>query len=286
MAKEKSKLEFLYAGDIWAALWGNDYAKPLAYTISHAVAKSDAVFTTKEYVFLKYKPFRSKLMFNSIIKYEKDKNLFLSIFPFCEGVENELVFCDMLGCEEDNIEGYVKLQKNDAVPMWMFNPLYLQQQEQLSQCVGAHNKNQKFMIFGIGRDIIKTPPRSIKIYTGKEDYETALKEFLTANPDKSEDDFPLMEDADASHMSFINMVKCDDAYAFSSDIYSISEFKYRGERFYCMEIRVLCYSDENREDETGLRINLCANKKQLGEYTPQIGDNISGIMQLNAYLSE
>ena len=220
------------------------------------------------------------------MKHEKDANLFLSIFPFCQGVENELVFCDMLGSDEDNIEGYVKLRKNDAAPMWMFNPLYLRQQEQLSQRVGEQNGGQKFMIFGIGWDIIKTPPRSIKIYEGEKDYDFALQEFLQANPDKTEDDFPLLKEADASHMNFIGVVQCDDAYEFSSDIYSISEFKYQGTKYYCMEIAVLRYSGEHAEDERDMRVMLYANKELMGEYKPQVGDNISGIMQLNAYLCE
>ena len=97
------------------------------------------------------------------------------------------------------------------------------------------------MIFGIGWDIIKTPPRSIKIYEGEKDYDFALQEFLQANPDKTEDDFPLLKEADASHMNFIGVVQCDDAYEFSSDIYSISEFKYQGTKYYCMEIAVLRY---------------------------------------------
>ncbi|MEE6208262.1 MAG: hypothetical protein VZR95_09445 [Alphaproteobacteria bacterium] len=286
MEKDKSKPEFLYAGDIWSALWGNDYTKPLAYTISHAVAKSDMTFTTNEYSFWEYKPFRSMFMFNSIMKHEENANLFLSIYPFCKGVENELSFCDVLESSEDNTEGYVLLQKNNAVPMWMFNPLYLKQQKQLLQHLDEHNERQKFMIFGIGWDIIKTPPRSIKIYEGKNDYKVALQEFLRANPDKSEDDFPLIKTADASHMNFIGVMQCDDAYEFSSDIYSISEFKYHGTMFYCLEIAVLRYSGEHAEDEKGLRLKLYANKELLGAYKPQIGDNISGIMQLNAYLCD
>lgn len=286
MKKDKTKLEFLYAGDIWSALWGEKRSKQLAKTIMHAVTKSKPVFSIKDFTFSEYKTTSSQMAFESILKHTKEANQLYSLFPFCKGAENELVFCDILGCEEDNIEGYVKLQKNDAAAIWMYNPLYRQQLDRLSESVGAHNGNQKFMVAGIGWDIIKTPPQSIKIYTGKGDYETALKEFLTANPDKSEDDFPLMEDADASHMNYIDVVKCDDAYAFSSDIYSISEFKCLGTKFYCMEIRVLRYSDENREDETGLRINLYVNKKLLGDYKPQVGDNISGVMQLTAYLPD
>lgn len=286
MKENKSELEFLYAGDIWYALWGSDYPKPLADTISDAVAKSDVTFMAGDYSFWEYKPHNSMIMFNSVMKHEKKTNFFSSIYPFCRGEENELVFCDMHGSEEGDIEGYIKLRKNNAAPIWMFNPLYFKQQKLLSQRVGEHNGNQKFMVYGIGWDIIKTPQRSIKIYEGEGDYEVALQKFLRENPGKTEDDFPLVKKADASHMNFIDVVKCDDAYGFSSDIYSISEFKYNGTKFYCMEIAVLLYSDEQVKDERGLRIKLYANKKLMGEYKPQVGDNISGVMQLCAYLCE
>lgn len=241
MNKEKSELEFLYSGDIWSAFWGDKFAKYLGKAISYTVHKGKPFFVTTDFSFLEYTDKDSLIRFNGIIKHENDKNLLLSVFPYCIGAENEVVLRDMSGCEEDNIEGYVKLQKHNAAPMWMFNPLYRQQLDSLSKNIGT---KQKFQIAGIGWNIEKTE---------------------TPN----------------THMLFVS--GCDDAYEFSSDIFSITEFKFQGVKFYCLEIEVLQFSDEQTKDENGLKIKLYVNKQLLGKYKPQVGDNIRGLMQLTSY---
>ena len=92
-----------------------------------------------------------------------------------------------------------------------------------------------------------------------------------------------IEKTETPHTHALIVSKCDDAYEFSSDIYSIKEFKFHGVKFYCFEIEVLQFSDEQTQDEKGLKIKLYANKKLLGKYKPQVGDNISGLMQLTGY---
>ena len=47
--------------------------------------------------------------------------------------------------------------------------------------------------------------------------------------------------------------------------------------------RGIAFSDEQGNDEKGLKIKLYVNKKLLGKYKSQVGDNISGLMQLTAY---
>ena len=243
MKKDKSKLEFLYAGDIWSALFGEKYTKYIAKIVANILSKGKPFFVTSDFSFLEYTHKDSLIKCNSALKHEKDKNLLYSIFPHCEGAENEVVLCDIIGCEEDdNIEGYIKLQKNNAAPMWMFNSLYRQQLEELSKNIG---KKQTFQIAGIGWDIEKT-------------------------------------ETPHTHALLVSKT-CDDAYEFSSDIFSITEFKFQGMKFYCFEIEVLQFSDEQYKDEKGLKIKLYANKKLLGKYKPQVGDNINGLMQLTAY---
>lgn len=242
MEKDKSNLEFLYSGDIWSALWGDNFAKHLAKAISYTVHKGKPFFVTTDFSFIEYTYKNSLIKFNGIIKHENDKNFIISLFPYCIGAENEVVLSDMSGCEEDNIEGYIKLQKNNAAPMWMFNPLYRQQSEMLSKNIG---KKQTFQIAGIGWNIEKT--------------ETPYTHALIVSK------------------------FCDDAYEFSSDIFSITEFKFHGVKFYCFEIEVLQFSDEQTKDETGLKIKLYVNKQLLGKYKPQVGDNIRGLMQLTSY---
>lgn len=241
MKKDKSELEFLYAGDIWSAFWGEECSKHIGKAIVNTVSKGKPFFATTDFSFIEYSCKNSLIRFNSVIKREKDKNLLYSIFPHCKGVENEVFLCDMIGCEEDNIEGYIKLQKNNATPMWMFNPLYRQQMEGLSKNIG---KKQTFQIAGIGWDIEKT-------------------------------------ETPHTHALIVSKL-CDDAYEFSSDIFSIAEFKLHGVKFYCFEIEVLQFSDKQTKDEKGLKIKLYANKKLLGKYKPQVGDNINGLMQLTA----
>ena len=193
------------------------------------------------------------IAFNSILKHEKGQNLFYSLFACCEGAKNELVLCNINGCEEDNIEGYVELQKNTAAKMWMYNPYYRKQLDDLLLHINSHNNKLVFCVAGIGWDVIKTPQYSIKFYNGDKEYEAALSEFLLANPDKTEDDF-LREKADASHASLLTVTDCEDAYYFSSDIYSIKEFKCDGTKFYCFEIEVLQFSDEQFKDENGMHV--------------------------------
>ena len=66
---------------------------------------------TSDFSFLEYICKNSLIGFNSILKHENDKNLLYSIFSYCEGTENEVVLRDVYGCEEDNIEGYIEVQK-------------------------------------------------------------------------------------------------------------------------------------------------------------------------------
>ena len=110
MEKDKSTLEFLYAGDIWPVLWGDKWTKHIGTPIVKTMQKGKPFFVTQDFSFLEYSYKNSLIKFNSVLKHEKDKNLLYSIFPHCEGAENDVVLCDMIGCD-DNIEGYIKLQK-------------------------------------------------------------------------------------------------------------------------------------------------------------------------------
>lgn len=283
MVKKEEKPEFLYAGDIWRALWGEKFPRMLGYSLSHTIGEGLPYFTHKEFSFWEYRPWRSLIAFELVLKHEEKQNAVWSFFAFCQGYENDLVLTDVLSTAEDQItEGYIKLRKNKAAAMWMFNPLYGQQASALLSRVGEQNGAQKFFVAGIGWNIEKTPEEKQQISSGPL-YESELRIFLKNNPDKTPKDFPHVT-LDIGHTNSLFVTEeCQDAYNFSADIRAIKKFSCRFTKFYCLEIEVLNYSDEKFMNKDGMIINLYVNKKSLGDYKPQVGDNICGLMQLTAY---
>ncbi len=281
--------DFLYYGDMWEALLGEDRGKSLSKIIVETTHYGKAVAAAGDFSFLEYKPKNSLIAFEAVIGQTDGQNSLYSIFPVLPGYPNRLIFNDVQAMDEDNAEGHILLSKGNAAPMWMFNPLFGQQYEKLRQNVGADKGKQRFMLAGLGWNIEKMSETIIKFEDGAY-YEDLLQEFLRENPGKSKDDFPYAE-LDISRGSVLLSQKYVDMYEFASDIYGIEEFKYAGETFYRLVIRVLQGSEDeeerdedDEEEENCLSVYLYVNKKELGKYVPKIGDHISGFMQLNAYI--
>ncbi len=274
-------IEFLYHGDIWEALFGKECSKYVPRIISHGIRKASAVYASDDYNFFEYRPEKSLISYIYIIKCEGGMNSFYSGFPFLKGLENNLVFCDTHNGEDDDpMEGYVLLKKGNAAPMWMYNPLYAQQKALFKELFCKGDQLQPFCIAGIGWNIEKRTDTHVQINEGTL-YENALRDFLKENPDKIADDFPYVT-LNARHLNCLFAIQYEDAYEFASDILAIKKFKYYGLKFYCLEIEVLIGADETKQ---GMKVNLYVNKKSLGDYVPQIGDNILGLMQLTAYIN-
>jgi len=281
MTKSEDNLDFLYYGDIWQALLGNKQHNLLPKIICEGIQKGSVIKAVQNFSFLEYRPRKSLISYITIIQHTIDKNIFYSGFPFLTGLENDLICYETRNESVDDVEGYVLLKKGDAAEMWMYNPLYGQQKDLLQSVSGKNKKEQKFYIAGIGWNIKKNIDSLIKINEGPT-YELLLKEFLDNNPDKTKDDFPYAE-FDTSHISLLAARDCADMYEFASDIFNITTFKYYGLEFYCFEIEVLRETDDSG---AGMRVNLYVNKNSLGNYKPQIGDNIMGFMQLTAYINQ
>lgn len=280
---EKEKLEFLYGGDVWQALWGKSPKEQVCKTIVKSIHYGTPVAALGDYSFFEYKPKKSQIAFETIIKGENNKLFYQSSFPFLPGVENELYFCDMFDWDEDGVEGYIQLRKGDARAMWMFNPLFGQQLHLLKQSLGENKGKQKFMIAGLGWDISPMPETITEIDSGAY-YDSALENFLLQNQDKTKKDFPTAK-LDMSHTNSLFAKDCEDAYEFTSDIYDIQTFSCLENKIYCLKIKVL-QGCENIESEDGLTVNLYVNEKWFDNYTPKIGDNIYGLMQLTAYIED
>ena len=107
-----------------------------------------------------------------------------------------------------------------------------------------------------------------------------MNKFLKNNPDKTKVDFPYAE-FDASYLTMlVPSGKYEDVYQFSANIGDVSRFTFLGMNFYCLETAFL---DVHRENG-GMKTNLFVNEKLLNGYEPKTGDNVQGVVQLNAFI--
>lgn len=276
---QQDEIDFLYLGDVWHALLGDAQEKVHPNIIYDGIAKGVPFYATKEYSFFKHRPKSSLISCITVLKHEDNRNLFYSEFAFLKGAKNNLLFLEARGRKiSDVAEGYILLQKGCAQAMWAFNPLYAQQKAKLLEHSPSSFMSE-FCVAGLGWNIQKRSDTLIKIDKGPT-YEMALQEFLKSHPDKTKEDFPSVE-FDTSHLCYLGAKKYPDAYEFASDISAVSEFRFYGMKIYCLEIEVLKETDDS---DIGMKVNLYVNQNDLNGYIPQVGDNISGLMQLSAYL--
>ena len=289
---KEEKDEFLYPGDVFVGILGEDCKYKIEDFLKKVIAKARyknmKLIYNKLYTFLEWKPKGSSMAYEAILEdvvHNGERHLsFVCGFPFLEGKKQKMEITCIQGHKEHNrLEGYVGLSFiSDAQDMMAYNPCFA-----LQRSIFYHlkpNKKGKYKVnvcmAGLALSIKKTPRTIIKVDKGGF-YETTLKDFLENNPGKTQADFPCAE-VDASHMSALFGKEIKDEYEYVSDIYSVKKFKFNDSDFYRLEIEVL----RNSKTDKGMKIYLYVNRELLGEYEPKVKDNIHGIMQLTAYLDE
>lgn len=277
MTKNDEKKEFLAIGDVLSALLGNNFPDKVQDFIATGVENGNLSLQAKIhgvlYKFLRFIPDDYKIGIESVVIKHEENNIFYASYPFFKGLKNELNIRQHIA-DGERIAGFIKLNKSDAYPMWMFNPFYA---HSLSEINKSMKKGKgEFQVSALATKIEKTPETILKIDEG-DMYKVALEDFLKENPNKTKEDFPYVK-IDASHMSAIFPSEIEDEYEFSSDINDVEKFNFMGMNFYRMEIEIL-----RDIDKGGIKVNLYANEDLLEGYEPKKGDNIRGYLQLQAY---
>jgi hypothetical protein len=204
-----------------------------------------------------------------LIKSDENENMLESFYPVVEGIENEITILEKHRWE-NNLEGEVIADFNDAVAISFFAPFFCKEFDNIK------HKKTKVFLAGIADNIEIEDDEETTISEGPF-YEVLLNEFLSENPGKTKDDFEPIK------------ISMKGASVFLSTDYT-SYFQFRGtvqaiETVSILDIEILklkvCLVKPDDED---LNAYLYVSKNRVKYNELKIGCDIQGMVMLIGYI--
>jgi hypothetical protein len=265
-------------GDVWNAILGD--SEKVSPWINETVAKGGKTSPTTvihdgkeiEAVLMHYPNEGLAKMGVLYAKAQADESWSLySAFPIFAGIGNSLSISGV-HTWGNGIEGVVAASKAGGPPAVFFDPFYFKEMDKFLP--GAELKvSLSALAFRIG----KAEATELPVHGG-EFYETKLKEFLDANPEKSKDDFePPKLKFQGSRILMPTQYVCE--WFFRCPVSDCVQFSFLNTIFYRLTV---IFAGVDDSEMSGY---IYASEHVLKDYVPQAGDDVEGILWMTGWLA-
>lgn len=196
----------------------------------------------------------------------------VSAVPLLEGVENVVEIADTYAWANE-AEGEVSIQHPGGQPLWLFNPLFYRDRW---SCQAG--QKQIMRISGLAYALRRATQDSVQVKAGPQ-FEAYAAAFKEKNPDIADADIPaLTVPLKGAHILQPYQHACD--YQIRVPVQDVKTCKFNDE-----EVTMLAIALGGKDGNT-IRCMLYVSKTVLGDYVPQVGDDIEAIIWLQGRFTD
>ena len=195
-----------------------------------------------------------------------------AFFPLLKGYPNRLIIHDT-HTWANKLEGVVAAQLYpDGSSIDFFAPTYFLDQKEFEKA----KQQEKPLVVELGAVAFSIGPAQTLEYSVDQGslYETALEDFLTKNPDKTQADFekPTVT-TDGLRLLMPTQYTCE--WAYRCPVEGVEQLVFYNKPFFKLTVPLVGVN------ETVMRIHLYVSQAELNGYTPSVGEDIEGILWMS-----
>lgn len=260
-------------GDVWLVLTGQNPAQIMPQIVGTVIADGGTrpvwqwTAGNQEYVLMAWpqeSPIRAAVLMSGK---EKGNLKPVSIVPLLEGLPNDLEVAEIHPREVDAGADVGVAMLEDKNPMWFYDPLYQRDKDDLTPGV-IHT----FWLSGVALNIRKALLDYITLTQGYQ-YELYAQNWLETHPDKKSADVPPLK-VGIKNRHIIMPGRHFGEYQIRAVIQKVEDWMFEK-----MPVKAL-YLSFPFDDRQPMSLAIYASQFVLGNYTPQVGDEIEAYVWL------